>query len=287
MSAYLSVADEHKNAEVRAFLKPFTKMAERYGVAIICITHLTKAGTTSAINRMIGSIAFAGAARSVWLVGRDKTNRERRLVLLAKCNIAADEGGLAFGIVDGAVAFEAEPVTQSADELLADEQDGEGPGRPADEGPAAESWLAMSWPTACPTRLRTFAASRRRRGLRPGGHWSGPGCASALNVSGTASAANSPGGCRRPPTILASILAKILYTRILARMARMGESPQKPLILPLESHTRQNHLCWREWRECGRHKQRRQPARGLPGGDELVQTPDGGWVEGGPEGGEV
>lgn len=142
VSAYLAGTDEYKNGEVRALLKPLMKMAERHGVAILCVTHLTKGGGTNSVHRMIGSIGFAGAARSVWMIAKDPKNPERRLMLLSKCNIAADEGGLAYSIVNGTIAFEPGTIDQSADDVLAEEQQGEsGPGRPAAERNEAEEWL--------------------------------------------------------------------------------------------------------------------------------------------------
>jgi len=145
VSAHLAYADEHRNGEVRALLKPLAKLAERYGVAIILITHLTKNGGPNSVHRMIGSIAFAGAARSVWMVAKDPKDPKRRLLLLAKCNIAADEGGLAYSIVDNAIAFEPEPVTQSADEVLRAENNAAEDGKPGPEPEArnaAKDWLA-------------------------------------------------------------------------------------------------------------------------------------------------
>jgi len=145
VSAFLADADEHRNGEVRALLKPIVRLGERHGCAIVCITHLTKGGGANSVHRMIGSIGFAGAARSVWMVSKDPQNSARRLLTLAKCNIAADVGGLGFSIVDGAIAFEAEPVEQTADDVLAAENGGSGdeakPGPEPVKRKAAEEWL--------------------------------------------------------------------------------------------------------------------------------------------------
>ena len=142
VSAFLADADEHRNGEVRALLKPIVRLGEKYGCAIVCVTHLTKSGGSNSVHRMIGSIGFAGAARSVWMLSKDQHNPARRLMTLAKCNIAADAGGLAFSIVDGALAFEKEPVSETADELLAAEiGEGNRPGPAPVKRKAAEDWL--------------------------------------------------------------------------------------------------------------------------------------------------
>jgi putative DNA primase/helicase len=119
-------------------LKPLARLAERYSVAIILVTHLTKNGSANSVHRMIGSIGFAGAARSVWMVAKDKADPKRRLLLLAKCNVAPDQGGLAYSIVDGSIAWEAGSVNESADDVLAAEnREGDG----GDDCNDNDTWL--------------------------------------------------------------------------------------------------------------------------------------------------
>jgi len=107
--------DSHKNAEVRAALGPLCKLAETRGVAIVGITHLSK-GQAKAINRVIGSIAFVGAARACWLVDWDPETDGRRLFLPIKNNLAHADG-LAYTITDGRIVWEPDPVTITADDL--------------------------------------------------------------------------------------------------------------------------------------------------------------------------
>ena len=77
------------------------------------------------------------------MIAKDPKNPARRLMLLSKCNIAPDGGGLAYSIVDAAIAWEPGPVEQSADEVLAQEQENNGPGRPSDERDEAEEFLRV------------------------------------------------------------------------------------------------------------------------------------------------
>src|SRR5262245_21562558 len=136
ISSYLGKTDSHKNAEVRGVLEPLSAMAERMRVAVLSVTHFSKAGaanTTKALHRFIGSIAFVGAPRMAFAVIEDADDRDRRLMLHAKNNLAAPPQGLAFrlrqtivgepgkGIVASCVDWEREPVTITASEALAAE----------------------------------------------------------------------------------------------------------------------------------------------------------------------
>ncbi|BDU22039.1 AAA family ATPase [Dyella sp. GSA-30] len=127
VSAYLAGTDSHKNADVRALLAPLAQMAGDHGVAIICVSHLNK-GQGDAIGRVTGSLAFVAAARSAYVVARDKEDPHRRLLLPIKNNLGADIAGVSYRIaetmVDGLggvpyVTWDRDPVTASADEALA------------------------------------------------------------------------------------------------------------------------------------------------------------------------
>jgi putative DNA primase/helicase len=131
VSSYLGKTDSHKNSEVRGVLEPLSEMAERRRVAILSVTHFSKAGannTNKALHRFIGSIAFAGAPRVAFAVIEDAEHDGRRLFLHAKNNIARPPQGLAFrleqctvadGIVGSRVLWDTEPVTITANEALA------------------------------------------------------------------------------------------------------------------------------------------------------------------------
>lgn len=127
ISAYLGSTDSHKNAEVRAVLAPLAELAARHGVAVVCVSHLNKAGGNEALMRVTGSLAFVAAARAAYVVARDKDDPLRRLFLPLKNNIGNDQAGLAFkvesfeldaGIQTSRVMWESEPVTVTADEAM-------------------------------------------------------------------------------------------------------------------------------------------------------------------------
>lgn len=140
ISAYCGDADSHKNAEVRALLAPLAELAERFRVAILMVTHLAKSAGSKAIYRAMGSMAFAAAARAVWLVAKSPDDEARRLILPAKMNLAADPTGLAYRLVDGAVCWESEPIRMHADELLALEANSK-PDTNRNQRDEASEWL--------------------------------------------------------------------------------------------------------------------------------------------------
>jgi hypothetical protein len=71
ISNYLGKVDSYRDAEVRQVLTPLATLAERTGIAIVLVMHLTKDQKAAALYRMNGSIAFGGVARIVLAVGTD------------------------------------------------------------------------------------------------------------------------------------------------------------------------------------------------------------------------
>lgn len=140
ISAYLGSTDSHSNAGVRGLLRPLADLASRCRVAVIAVSHLSKA-RQAAVRSAIGSIAFAAAARAVWAVVKDLDDPDRRLFLPVKQNLAADAGGLSFKVeaVNGVprVSWDPGAVTVDVNSILSD--DGQGEERGARE--EAQEWL--------------------------------------------------------------------------------------------------------------------------------------------------
>jgi putative DNA primase/helicase len=129
ITSYLGRVDSHKNAEIRSVLEPVAQMAARHGVAVVGITHFSKGGGTSAINRFIGSIGFIAAARAAFVVTTDpdSDDRARRLFIPVKNNLAPCGDGLSFrieqclldnGILASRIEWGSDTVTRTADEIL-------------------------------------------------------------------------------------------------------------------------------------------------------------------------
>jgi hypothetical protein len=100
----------------------------RLRVAVVAVTHFSKGAGSSANHRIIGSIAFVAAAQAAFIVSRDPEDENRRLFVPSKNNLGRDRDGLAFrietrlvgqGIIAPAVSWDSEPVTRTADEILA------------------------------------------------------------------------------------------------------------------------------------------------------------------------
>lgn len=108
ISAYLSAkTDSYRDAEVRRVLAPLAALANRTSAAVVAIMHLTKNQQTRAIYRAQGSIAFAAAARAVFAVAEDRADKERRLFVCVKMNIAKKPPALRYKIE----APEGQPIT--------------------------------------------------------------------------------------------------------------------------------------------------------------------------------
>ncbi len=117
--------NEWRDGDVRRVLGPLAAMAERTGVAVVAIVHLTKAAATPAQYRVSGSIAWTGAARSVLLAAPDPgacdRDNDRRVLAPLKASLARLAPTLAYQVVS---------------------VDG------SDDGPAQVRWLGESGVTA-------------------------------------------------------------------------------------------------------------------------------------------
>ena len=84
-------------------------------------------------DQALGSRAFTAIARAVWHLTRDPNDKERRLLLPGKNNLAHEGTGLAFSITGepARIVWEPEPVEMNADEALAAENDERGSRNPA------------------------------------------------------------------------------------------------------------------------------------------------------------
>jgi len=133
VTAHLGDIDSHKNADVRALLTPLADLASRFGVAVVGVSHLNKAGGQKALLRVSGSLAFVAAARAAYLIASDDESDGRRLLLPLENNIGPDRTGFSFniksvslgsGIETSCVAWDSKPVTVTADDVLGAETSG-------------------------------------------------------------------------------------------------------------------------------------------------------------------
>ena len=98
---------------------PLAALAEKHGVAVIGILHLTKNEQRKALHRVIGSVAFVAAARTVFAVGQDPDDPAKRILVGVKNNLAAEPDALAFRIVeDGSLVWEGAVDGADAETIL-------------------------------------------------------------------------------------------------------------------------------------------------------------------------
>jgi putative DNA primase/helicase len=91
--------DTNKTADMRRLLDSLSQTAARTAVAILVIGHLNKrSDARRAMQLVAGSHVITAAVRVALVSARDPNDKERRLMLPIKLNIARDEGGFAFRI---------------------------------------------------------------------------------------------------------------------------------------------------------------------------------------------
>ena len=159
INAYLGGIDGHRDIDVRSVLGPLAQLAERHGVAVVCIRHLAKGQRDRAIYRGQGSIAYTAAARSVLLVGQNPEDGAERVVIAIKHNLAADSPGYAFEITEGRLLWRGESHV-TADALLA-------PAEGSTERSAleeAKGFLREAL-AAAPMRYKNLVAAAREQGI--------------------------------------------------------------------------------------------------------------------------
>jgi RecA/RadA recombinase len=93
--------DISSTKNMRPMLRDLGNVANRTGAAIIIIGHMNKVGNSKGIYRGLGSIDITAAARSVLLVGKNKSDPGSRFMTQIKNNLAASGKGIKFTIAGG------------------------------------------------------------------------------------------------------------------------------------------------------------------------------------------
>ena len=136
VTAFLGKSDVNNSGEVRRITTELTALAQTYGVCVLMLTHLNKNSDKAAVYRMLGSVAWVGAARTAFAVERDSRDSERRIMAPVKNNLASDTTAFAYTVqsaeveVDGGiqkpfVVWEDASHTSTADEVFG-ESNGDG-----------------------------------------------------------------------------------------------------------------------------------------------------------------
>jgi putative DNA primase/helicase len=138
ITACLGRANQNAAGDIRAVMMRLADFAARTGTAVVVISHLNKGGSRQAMMRATGSLAFIAVARVAFLVDKDPSDPDLRLLLPMKSNLGTDHQGQSFRVesveIDAGLAprlvFDNEPVPITADKVL-NEVRGSKEGRPA------------------------------------------------------------------------------------------------------------------------------------------------------------
>tara|TARA_B100000029_G_scaffold370325_1_gene364165 strand:+ start:175 stop:1467 length:1293 start_codon:yes stop_codon:yes gene_type:complete len=78
--------DSNNDKSVRSAIKLLKPLAEYYQCAIVLVTHLNKGKSTNPQYRILGSIAYTGFCRSVWLIAKNEETEERIVSVIKNNN---------------------------------------------------------------------------------------------------------------------------------------------------------------------------------------------------------
>jgi len=123
--------------QVRSLLAPLSKIAEKYGFALVLIAHLNKAQSMSALYRTGGSTgAWLGKCRAAFMIFRNQDDKLQRFFAPLKSNLASqDPDRLSFRIIEGRLEFEKVTEDLNIDEHI----------NPQLRAEAQESSFAVRW----------------------------------------------------------------------------------------------------------------------------------------------
>lgn len=112
--------DSHKNSDVRRALEPLIELAEKYGFAILGITHLTKQSKGKApLDRVAGSFAFSAVARNVLMTSKVASEQlengsQCSVLVRAKSNLSSDHGGFLYNTQSATIMAKHRPIETAA-----------------------------------------------------------------------------------------------------------------------------------------------------------------------------
>lgn len=95
----LRKVDLNDAGQLRSILEPWLPLAQRHGIAVVCVTHFAKATDRSMMNRVLGSAAFAQTCRSLCaVIEREATDDyepepHEKALLQVKMNLPEHPGG--------------------------------------------------------------------------------------------------------------------------------------------------------------------------------------------------
>ncbi len=98
--------DGNEYASVGGQLSRLAELAESTGAAILAISHSRKGGSHDSLEAAIGSVAFVGVPRSVWVAGKDRSELDGPRLLAVVKPISTVPPALGYRIVDSGLPGE-------------------------------------------------------------------------------------------------------------------------------------------------------------------------------------
>lgn len=123
ISSFLGRVDSNSNSEVRGALAPLTDLAQKHGIAVVCISHLNK-GAGKAMYRTMGSLAFVAAARTAFAIAKDENDDDLRYFCEIKNNLAKNCSALSYEVAYSQdhhapyLIWDKTPVNKTTEEIM-------------------------------------------------------------------------------------------------------------------------------------------------------------------------
>lgn len=135
--------NSYRDQDVRRVLAALKALCGRTGCAVVLVRHLTKASGGPAIHRGGGSIGIIGAARVGLLLATDPKDDTRRILATVKNNLGPfdPKKSTSWTIAPGPRLEYAGTMDMSADDLLFEQDEKRGRGRPEEKQSGAAEWL--------------------------------------------------------------------------------------------------------------------------------------------------
>lgn len=153
--------DLYRDMDVRKALVTLARVAEETGVAVIVIRHFTKSGRGNAVAAGGGSVAISGVARVVLQVHKAPDDDSKRILAVAKCNVAMVSPSLQFSLEDAGtcarIRWEGES-SHSADDLVALRVPDDGEREVTEE---ASDWLRVTLGVSVLPRSEVIELAKR------------------------------------------------------------------------------------------------------------------------------
>jgi putative DNA primase/helicase len=143
ITAYMKGKDIYRDDDVRAVLRPLTRLCQKYKLAVLNVLHFGKDSELNVKYRSLGSVTFINSSRAGWAVGKEYEEDEVVHMLQTKKNYTRPVGGLMFDVHgEGGQKGRGQAALGGAAQRARRRRLGPGqPRHPAQEAPGAGQWL--------------------------------------------------------------------------------------------------------------------------------------------------